>query len=153
MARREWVNMKANRKFVKGEEAVSAVIGVILMVAITVAIAATVYVYVSGMLTPTTTGKVISAIQVEISNDNDAVEFKITAADSGIDWTQCSLAWANGTATADALTSDGTGTAMTGNMAVGQYFWIEMTDPSGTFAVDIIYNGKIIWTSPSFTIG
>ena len=43
-------NMKANRKFVEGEQAVSAVIGVILMVAITVAIAATVYVYVSGML-------------------------------------------------------------------------------------------------------
>jgi flagellin-like protein len=42
--------MKANRKFVEDEEAVSAVIGVILMVAITVAIAATVYVYVSGML-------------------------------------------------------------------------------------------------------
>jgi len=41
--------MKANRKF-KEEKAVSAVIGVILMVAITVAIAATVYVYVSGML-------------------------------------------------------------------------------------------------------
>jgi len=43
-------NMKANRKFIEGEEAVSAVIGVILMVAITVAISATVYVYVSGML-------------------------------------------------------------------------------------------------------
>ena len=43
--------MKANRKFIEGDErAVSAVIGVILMVAITVAIAATVYVYVSGML-------------------------------------------------------------------------------------------------------
>lgn len=42
--------MKANRKFVNGEEAVSAVIGVILMVAITVAIAATVYMYVSGMI-------------------------------------------------------------------------------------------------------
>jgi len=48
-------NMKANRKFVEGEEAVSAVIGVILMVAITVAIAATVYVYVSGMLSPVPT--------------------------------------------------------------------------------------------------
>jgi len=47
--------MKANRKFIKGEEAVSAVIGVILMVAITVAIAATVYVYVSGMLPGGTT--------------------------------------------------------------------------------------------------
>jgi len=43
------------------EEAVSAVIGVILMVAITVAIAATVYVYVSGMLgTPTATAPKIS---------------------------------------------------------------------------------------------
>jgi flagellin-like protein len=42
--------MKANKKFREGEEAVSAVIGVILMVAITVAIAATVYVYVSGMI-------------------------------------------------------------------------------------------------------
>jgi FlaG/FlaF family flagellin (archaellin) len=43
-------NMKANRKFKQEQEAVSAVIGVILMVAITVAIAATVYVYVSGMI-------------------------------------------------------------------------------------------------------
>ncbi len=43
-------NMKANRKFKEEDNAVSAVIGVILMVAITVAIAATVYVYVSGML-------------------------------------------------------------------------------------------------------
>ena len=43
--------MKSNRKFrMEDDEAVSAVIGVILMVAITVAIAATVYVYVSGML-------------------------------------------------------------------------------------------------------
>ena len=43
--------MKANRKFIGEERAVSAVIGVILMVAITVAIAATVYLYVSGMIT------------------------------------------------------------------------------------------------------
>lgn len=53
--------MKANKKFKEEEEAVSAVIGVILMVAITVAIAATVYVYVSGMLGgPTATGPKIS---------------------------------------------------------------------------------------------
>lgn len=54
--------MKANRKFIEGDErAVSAVIGVILMVAITVAIAATVYVYVSGMLgSPAASGPKIS---------------------------------------------------------------------------------------------
>ena len=46
--------MKANKKFLEEDEAVSAVIGVILMVAITVAIAATVYVYVSGMIGPET---------------------------------------------------------------------------------------------------
>jgi archaeal type IV pilus assembly protein PilA len=41
--------MKANRKFLKGDEdAVSPVIAVILMVAITVVLAATVYVWVSG---------------------------------------------------------------------------------------------------------
>jgi flagellin-like protein len=43
--------MKANRKFVEEKEAVSAVIGVILMVAITVAIAATVYYYVTTLAT------------------------------------------------------------------------------------------------------
>jgi hypothetical protein len=43
--------MKANKKFIEEDErAVSAVIGVILMVSITVAIAAIVYVYVSGEL-------------------------------------------------------------------------------------------------------
>ena len=42
--------MKANKKFKQQDNSVSSVIGVILMVAITVAIAATVYVYVSGML-------------------------------------------------------------------------------------------------------
>jgi len=41
--------MKANKKFIKEEDAVSAVIGVILMVAITVAIASTVYVYANNM--------------------------------------------------------------------------------------------------------
>ena len=52
--------MKANIKFREDCEAVSAVIGVILMVAITVAIAATVYVYVSGMIggSPDTTPNV-----------------------------------------------------------------------------------------------
>jgi len=62
--------MKANRKFVEGEEAVSAVIGVILMVAITVAIAATVYVYVSGMLSPVPTAAPNITGTVKTVDDN-----------------------------------------------------------------------------------
>ena len=59
--------MKANRKFLHGdEEAVSPVIAVILMVAITVVLAATVYVWVSGFgsnsnSTPAHTMSIVSA--------------------------------------------------------------------------------------------
>jgi len=64
--------MKANRKFIDGEEAVSAVIGVILMVAITVAIAATVYVYVSGMMDVTGGTAPVAVIQIEDSGTDTA---------------------------------------------------------------------------------
>jgi flagellin-like protein len=83
--------MKANSKFVNGEEAVSAVIGVILMVAITVAIAATVYVYVSGML-PTSKGAppAMSLSQNSpLGNDGrglKAVNFSIDSASADAKW-------------------------------------------------------------------
>ena len=80
--------MKANRKFVEDEEAVSAVIGVILMVAITVAIAATVYVYVSGMLG----GGVQSTPAVSMTNSASAHNCTITIGtptDSAIEWADC----------------------------------------------------------------
>lgn len=46
--------MKSNRKFLARDDAVSPVIGVILMVAITVVLSATVYVWVSGFSAQTT---------------------------------------------------------------------------------------------------
>ena len=68
--------MKANKKFINGEEeAVSAVIGVILMVAITVAIAATVYVYVSGMIGGTATKT--STLSMNLFSQNDATNTRI----------------------------------------------------------------------------
>jgi len=74
--------MKANRKFKdKEDEAVSAVIGVILMVAITVAIAATVYVYVSGMMGPTKKTPNITCTVDDASN-----ELIVITADSNVAW-------------------------------------------------------------------
>ena len=85
--------MKANRKFVNGEEAVSAVIGVILMVAITVAIAATVYVYVSGMLptgskgAPAISMHQVSGVQIQPGAPATAwVNFSIDSASSAAKW-------------------------------------------------------------------
>ncbi len=142
--------MKANRKFVEDEEAVSAVIGVILMVAITVAIAATVYVYVSGMITPETTGKTISAIQTKIDTSTHNVTFKVTNADAGLDWTQVKVSWANGSV-AEGSIIDGQYAVVSGNVEVGDYFIIDFAD-AGTYIADLIYEGNIIWTSPTVAV-
>jgi flagellin-like protein len=76
--------MKANRKFIKGNErAVSAVIGVILMVAITVAIAATVYVYVSGMIGGTQTKAPNMAFNKETTPTK---KLTVVSADNGLTW-------------------------------------------------------------------
>jgi flagellin-like protein len=73
------MGMKANRKFIGGEEAVSAVIGVILMVAITVAIAATVYVYVSGMIGGTTSTTPTIAMNIFSRDDGqDQITWHVT---------------------------------------------------------------------------
>ena len=74
--------MKANRKFVESEEGVSAVIGVILMVAITVAIAATVYVYVSGMMG----GAAEKAPTITFTKDEALDTLTVVQSDVGIDW-------------------------------------------------------------------
>ena len=71
--------MKANRKFREADEAVSAVIGVILMVAITVAIAATVYVYVSGMIGSSPT----STPSVQFVKDDVGNRLTVASADPG----------------------------------------------------------------------
>jgi len=83
--------MKANRKFIKDikeEKAVSAVIGVILMVAITVAIAATVYVYVSGMIGGTQN----KAPNLAFSKQTTPTKgLTLVSADSGLKWTDFTI--------------------------------------------------------------
>jgi flagellin-like protein len=75
--------MKANRKFKEADErAVSAVIGVILMVAITVAIAATVYVYVSGMIGGTKN----QTPNVACTTDSITNKIQVATADANIKW-------------------------------------------------------------------
>lgn len=79
--------MKANRKFRNGEEAVSAVIGVILMVAITVAIAATVYVYVSGMIGGTKS--LAPTVQfTKLENDDRVL---VATTDAGVTWDELAI--------------------------------------------------------------
>ena len=71
--------MKANRKFIEEQDAISAVIGVILMVAITVAIAAVTFVYFTGLMGSPETEKENASIAV----NNENTKIKITLVSGG----------------------------------------------------------------------
>jgi len=68
------------------EEAVSAVIGVILMVAITVAIAATVYVYISGSIGVQQTVPTVQMLAIE-----NVDRLSILNTDTDLNWTAFAL--------------------------------------------------------------
>jgi FlaG/FlaF family flagellin (archaellin) len=75
--------MKANKKSREPKEcAVSAVIGVILMVAITVAIATTVYVYVTGMMG----GTKDQTANIACITDSSTNRITVTSAKANIKW-------------------------------------------------------------------
>jgi flagellin-like protein len=110
--------MKANRKFIEADErAVSAVIGVILMVAITVAIAATVYVYVSGMIGGTKN----QTPNVACTTDSTLNKVQVATADANIKWKDIVITKDNATGSpvyANIMSSAGTAIQ---NTTTGQY--------------------------------
>jgi flagellin-like protein len=74
--------MKANQAFKANDEAVSPVIGVILMVAITVVLAAVVFVLVSNLSKNSNT----AAPNVTFNQDNSAHTLTIVSADAAANW-------------------------------------------------------------------
>ena len=134
--------MKANRKFVEGDEAVSAVIGVILMVAITVAIAATVYVYVSGMIGGTS--EATPSVAFAKSNAHDKIY--VTSASTGIAWSDISIKTDNSSAKINANWVNDTWTVatslgMSDNVAAGDELVVDTTSSdTGDVEITLRYN-------------
>ena len=109
-------DMKANRKFKDADNAVSAVIGVILMVAITVAIAATVYVYVSGMIgtSPETTPN------MQLVKDNTNKKLTVASADPGnLQWADFNVTIVNTSANPDTYSYPVGTSPLTGTITAG----------------------------------
>jgi flagellin-like protein len=79
--------MKANQAFKANDEAVSPVIGVILMVAITVVLAAVVFVLVSNL----SKGGSQSAPTLAIATDDTLDRLTMTSAATGADWSRLSI--------------------------------------------------------------
>jgi len=128
--------MKANRKFKLDEdEAVSAVIGVILMVAITVAIAATVYVYVSGMIgtSPQQTPS------MQLVKDNTNKKLTIASADPGnLQWSDFNVTVHNTSTGASPAYSYPVGSTLSGVVMAGDI--ITVGESGYTYTVTIRHN-------------
>jgi len=127
--------MKANRKFIEADErAVSAVIGVILMVAITVAIAATVYVYVSGMIGGTKN----QTPNVACTTDSTSNRIQVATADSNIKWKDIvvtadntTVNWQVYTASATAIDVAKSTSGATADVTAGDYILLDFTANPG----------------------
>ena len=142
--------MKANRKFIEKEAGVSAVIGVILMVAITVAIAATVYVYVSGMIGGP--GQQTPQLQFIVDSTNDKIT--VSTASSGINWDDFSIKTdtTNATLSMNGQTAHSTGISWTEvdtanfgtstptNVGAGDYFTVAGANVSGNVEISLRYD-------------
>jgi len=144
------MGMKANRKFVEDEEGISAVIALILIVAITVGLVAVAYAWVHGFIpTGSTAAKQMEAIYDSTIATNK-VTFSVASADVGIFWTDI-----NATAKNEAT---GIVSYVTANLShspsgetevkVGQTVYIDCPDSwSGVYTFRFLYDGNLIWMS------
>jgi flagellin-like protein len=99
--------MKANRKFVQADEAVSPVIAVILMVAITVVLAATVFVLVSDIGGNTAN----SAPSISWTADEGNDRLTVSTAAQNADWNRLTVQLDSCTSTGSAIAFVGQDTA------------------------------------------
>lgn len=99
--------MKANQAFKANDEAVSPVIGVILMVAITVVLAAVVFVLVSNLSKNSNT----SAPSMSFNQDKTGQTLTVVSADASADWKNIKIYFGSGTSTCTYSLNGGTASA------------------------------------------
>jgi archaeal type IV pilus assembly protein PilA len=139
--------MKSNRKFKQEDEAVSAVIGVILMVAITVAIAATVYVYVSGMI-GTDDASTENAVATATSGGSGEIRIMLTKGGQNYNtgYTDFNITLSNSSGPVYGTDSDGTWT-------VGESIYVTGLDPGEKYAVTITILDTVIYDNDNIRAG
>src|ERR1041385_9213553 len=102
-------NMSKANQFAKNEEAVSPVIGVILMVAITVVLAAVVFVLVSNLSKNSNT----AAPNITFNQDNAGHKLTIVSADAAANWQNVKGSISGGSSCTYTLRSGATTSAAT----------------------------------------
>ncbi len=148
------MHTKANRKFVRQESGISAVIAMILIVALTVALIAVAYAWINGLIpTGSTASKTMQATYDQISSTNK-VQFEIVSADAGILWSNVNATATSATGTVSYVTSNlSQSPSGVTEVKVGQVFFIDCDDNwSGSYTFTLIYNSKIIWASSDVSL-
>jgi flagellin-like protein len=128
-------NMSKANQFAKNEEAVSPVIGVILMVAITVVLAAVVFVLVSNLSKNSNT----AAPNITFNQDNAGHTLTIVSADAAANWQNVKGSISGGSSCTYTLRSGATTSAATvmttGSAAVAAGDTITVSGSSGSSCV------------------
>ena len=146
--------MKANRKFVRQESGISAVIAMILIVALTVALIAVAYAWINGLIpTGSTASKTMQATYDQTLSTNK-VQFDVVSSDAGILWSNVNATATNTTGTVSYVTSNlSQSPSGVTEVKVGQVFFIDCDDNwSGSHTFTLIYNSKIIWASSDISL-
>jgi flagellin-like protein len=147
----EEIKLRNNFKF--SNNAVSAVIGVILMVAITVAIAATVYVYVSGMMGGGLENTPVVSMIAESSDDkNEVLITIITITDFGIGWNDISGVLVNLSSGSQVEWDEPQTWKLIGEIEGGDVIVLLNTDILGDFTVGDEYRFTMVYDNTGGTM-
>jgi FlaG/FlaF family flagellin (archaellin) len=149
------MGLKANRKFIEDKRGMSAVIALILIVAITVALVAVAYAWVSGLIpTGTTVAKRMESVWDSTNTTSNNVIFSVASAETGIFWADLNVT---------ATKTTGVVTYVTGNVShspsgeteveTGQTFAIDCPDSySGVYTFKVKYEDNLIWISNEISL-
>ncbi|MCD6222417.1 MAG: type IV pilin [Thermoplasmata archaeon] len=121
------------RKWIKNKAGVSPIIAIILMVAITVVLAATIYVWVSGMGKGGT-----SAPNLAATADNINHRLIISQADKGIKWSDITIS-VNQTGVTPVIHHLDGSTGATGDVKGGEYITFSAGSYTGPITVTLTY--------------
>jgi len=141
---------KANRKFVKDEEGISAVIAMILIVAITVGLVAVAYAWVNGLIPMGATAAKQMGTTYDGTIATNNVTFSVASADVGIFWTNINATAKNEATGIVSYVTDYLSHSPSGEteVKVGQTVYIDCPDSwSGVYTFRFLYDGNLIWMS------
>jgi len=129
-------------KMWKDMTGVSPIIAVILMVAITVVLAATIYVWVTGFGGGSQTALSMDLQQTAGTSGTDAI-FRVTSASPDLDWSDLTFKIGGTTITTVYSGTSGT-TALSGAVNAGDYIRVVSSSCTDGAVLEIIYQNSVI---------